>query len=214
MSTPRHSTIVAYAALFVALGGTATAAGIAANSVGSSQIRNGSVQRADLAKTARPTTRAGIRAVVTDTMTSGDVLNALSTAVEGDPGKPGAKGDVGVAGPQGDQGAKGDAGAQGDRGPQGETGGAWGFGRIAAGPASGSVSGVTYTHPATGLYCLDPVRATQAVAVTPEGDAATDRLASATHNPSSGPCSGHEWVVAIGTVGGALVDHAFYVTVN
>src|SRR4051794_34880579 len=49
--TAKHSTIAAYVALFVSLGGTGYAATqIAANSVGSAQIRNGSVTQRDLAK--------------------------------------------------------------------------------------------------------------------------------------------------------------------
>jgi hypothetical protein len=105
MHLPRHSTVAAYAALFVALGGTSYAAiKLPANSVGSREIRNSSVQRTDLAKTARPPSRARIASVVSDTMTSQDVLSALSAAVQG---QPGAKGDTGPTGPAGPQGAPG-----------------------------------------------------------------------------------------------------------
>jgi hypothetical protein len=102
MHLPRHSTIAAYAALFIALGGTAGAAvTIKRNSVGSAQIRDRSVAVRDLSRTARPPTRAHIAAVVSDTMTSQDVLSALSTAVHGE------KGDAGPAGPAGSQGKPG-----------------------------------------------------------------------------------------------------------
>lgn len=102
MRLPRHSTIVAYLALFAALGGSATAAtALKRNSVGSAQIRNGSVHVSDLAKSARPLTKARIASVVTDTMTSQQVLDALSGAVRGQNGAPGAKGDTGAQGAQG-----------------------------------------------------------------------------------------------------------------
>lgn len=215
---PRHSTIAAYVALFAALatGGASAATALKPNSVGSSQIRNGAVTRADLARTARPPSRARIAAVVQDTMTSQDVLQALSGAVQGQPGSQGGKGDTGpqgAPGSSGQAGPQGQRGPQGDRGPQGEVGGAWGAGRIPA-AASGSVSGITFTHPQTGIYCLDPVRATQAAIAQPEGDAASDRLAFVTHTPATGPCAGHEWIVALATTAGAMVDHPFYVIVD
>lgn len=111
---PRHSTIVAYAALFAALGGTATAAtALKANSVGarqiqtaavrSGEIKDRSVQTRDLAPPARPQTRGQVRALVESTMTSSEVLSALSTAVKGEPGPAGP---AGPAGPQGTPGVQ------------------------------------------------------------------------------------------------------------
>lgn len=107
---PHHSTIAAYAALVVAIGGgaTATAAGLSRNSVGTTQIRDRSVHVRDLARTARPPSRARIASVVTDTMTSQDVLSALSGAVKGTKGD---KGDAGTPGAPGAQGPSGVAGA-------------------------------------------------------------------------------------------------------
>lgn len=105
MRTPRHSTVVAYVALFAALGGSATAATqLKRNSVGTAQIRNGSVHVSDLARSARPLTKARIAQAVTDQMTSSEVLAALSTAVKGQ------KGDAGPSGPQGGQGPQGPQG--------------------------------------------------------------------------------------------------------
>jgi len=82
---------VALLALFVALGGTAAAAGTALvprNSVGSAQVINGSLQKRDLA----------LR-----------TIHALH----------GAKGPRGLTGAQGEQGLKGDKGDTGSTGPQG-----------------------------------------------------------------------------------------------
>jgi hypothetical protein len=85
---------VALLALFVALGGTAAAAGtalVARNSVGSAQVINGSLQRRDLAL---------------------GTIHALH-------GARGPRGLTGAKGAQGEQGPKGDKGDTGSTGPQG-----------------------------------------------------------------------------------------------
>jgi hypothetical protein len=77
---PRHPTVVAYLALFVALGGSSYAAvQLSRNSVKSKHIANGQVKRADLARKARV-------------------------------GRPGPAGAPGAQGPEGSQGPKGDPG--------------------------------------------------------------------------------------------------------
>jgi hypothetical protein len=91
---------IALLALFLALGGTALAAGNALlpkNSVGSAQVVNGSLQKADL---------------------SGKAVKAL----KGNRGLRGAQGTPGPAGPQGAAGAQGPAGPQGPGGARGATG--------------------------------------------------------------------------------------------
>jgi hypothetical protein len=102
-----YSNVVATLALIAAVGGGATAgaAALHRNSVGTAQIRDRSVQVRDLARTARPPSRARIASVVTDTMTSSDVLSALSTAVRGEPGAQGPAGAPGAQGPSGVVGA-------------------------------------------------------------------------------------------------------------
>jgi hypothetical protein len=88
---------VALLALFFALGGTAFAAGgklLPKNSVGSAQVVNGSLQKADLA---------------------GKAVKAL----KGNRGLRGTQGTPGAAGPQGPQGPQGAQGAQGIQGPPG-----------------------------------------------------------------------------------------------
>ena len=93
---PKHSTVAAYLALFIALGGTSYAATklpknsvgasqIRANGVGSSEVKNGSLRKADFRASDLP---------------------------------------VGPAGAQGPKGDKGDRGLQGERGPIGNVGAA------------------------------------------------------------------------------------------
>jgi hypothetical protein len=102
---PKHSTVAAYLALFLALGtgGASAATALRANSVGTKQIRNGSVRMADLAQSARPSKSSPLfRSAVTDVVSTSDVLASLAGAVKGqpgDPGAPGAQGATGVAGP-------------------------------------------------------------------------------------------------------------------
>jgi hypothetical protein len=86
---------IALLALFFALGGTAFAAGgklLPKNSVGSAQVVNGSLQKADL---------------------SGKAVKAL----KGNRGLKGAQGTPGAAGPQGPAGPAGPQGIQGPPGP-------------------------------------------------------------------------------------------------
>jgi len=109
---PRHSTVVAYLALFVALGGTSYAAiKLPANSVGSREIKQRSVQTSDLALNARLTKnnkvfRSAVTDVVLDPNTQA-VVDALKGAVKGE------KGDAGTTGPAGPAGAQGAAGVSG-----------------------------------------------------------------------------------------------------
>jgi hypothetical protein len=94
---PRHSTVAAYLALFIALGGTSYAAvklpknsvgatQIKANAVGSSEVKNGSLTKSDFKTSSIPA------------------------------GPAGAQGPQGIQGPQG---LKGDKGNQGDKGTVG-----------------------------------------------------------------------------------------------
>ena len=111
ISRPARQHILALLALSVALSGSGYAAYAAAsnlaprNSVGSAQVINGSLQKADLSAKA-------------------------FAALEGAPGAGGIQGPAGSAGTPGSQGPKGDAGAPGAPGQPGEPGP-----RGAAGPA-------------------------------------------------------------------------------
>jgi hypothetical protein len=103
----RHA--VALLALFVALSGSSYGAYAAAtkllpkNSVGSAQVINGSLQKADLSKK----TFAALKG---------------SRGAQGVPGSAGPAGLPGPQGPKGDTGAAGAAGQQGAQGTQGPTG--------------------------------------------------------------------------------------------
>lgn len=107
-----YSNVVATIALIAALGGgTAVAAThLAKGSVGSRELKDRGVAVRDLATNARPPSRARIAQVATETVTTGEVLDALKGAVQGIAGRDGAQGPQGPAGPQGPQGAPGIAG--------------------------------------------------------------------------------------------------------
>ena len=101
-----HATVVAYLALFVALGGT----GYAAITITSKNVRNGTLISADLKNNAA--------------VKSADVVNGTLLAtdfkagqlVAGAPGPQGSPGPQGAPGPQGDKGESGGQGLKGDPG--------------------------------------------------------------------------------------------------
>ena len=146
---PSHATIVAYLALFVALGGTSVAAvslqrgsvtgkHVARNAITSPKVKNGSLRAVDF--------RAG------------DLPRA--TGIPGAVGPPGASGSPGGAGPAGPAGPTGRAGSSGTDGEPG-TPGADGTARAYAlvehngtlvAPKTKNVASVT--HPSTGTYCV------------------------------------------------------------
>lgn len=98
---PSHATLVAYAALFIALGGVSYAAAILPkNSVGSKQIKSKSVKGSDLAN----------NAVSSPKVKDGSLLSkdfAPGQLVSGDPGPQGPKGDPGTNGTDGATGPAG-----------------------------------------------------------------------------------------------------------
>jgi hypothetical protein len=105
--------LVAYLALFVALGGTSYAAGsklLPRNSVGSAQVINRSLLAGDFKKGQLPRGAPGTRGV---------------DGARGADGSPGAQGPAGTSGAPGSQGAKGATGATGP----------------ATGPAGGDLTG-------------------------------------------------------------------------
>jgi hypothetical protein len=106
----RHITpsfVLSLVALFVALGGSSYAAvKLKANSVGSREIRNGSITLSDMNKSIRPSKSNKLfRAAVVDTVT--DPASGVQINVQSEPG---------IVGPQG---AAGAAGATGAAGPSG-----------------------------------------------------------------------------------------------
>jgi len=88
MRRPRHSTVVAYLALFVALSGSA----YAAVKIGSKQIKDNSVRSRDIKN---------------KTIAVKDISNPARKSLRGQKGPPGAAGSQGAAGAPGDQGPAG-----------------------------------------------------------------------------------------------------------
>jgi hypothetical protein len=115
--------VMSMIAVTIALGGTSYAAGLARNSVGSTQIKTGAVQNSDL----------GANAV-----TSPKVKNGSLRAEDFAAGQlaAGTKGDSGPKGATGDQGTKGDKGDKGDSGPKGDKGDTGASGLAGAGLAT------------------------------------------------------------------------------
>lgn len=106
MKRPRHHTVAAYLALFTALGGTGYAATkLPRNSVGSTQIRDGSVHSADLTRSLRPVTPT--RPTPGPTGTTGSAGPPGLSGPAGQNGANGANGAAGLPGAQGPQGAAG-----------------------------------------------------------------------------------------------------------
>lgn len=114
MRIPSPTTAIALAALTLSVGGGSAVAAskLTANSVGSREIRDRSIQVRDLAPTARiDASNRVLRQAVVDTIT--DPATNLNITVHGEKGD---KGD------RGDQGAPADPGPQGAVGPQGAPG--------------------------------------------------------------------------------------------
>ena len=117
MRLPAHNTLAAYAALFIALGGTSYAAvALDANSVGSREIKPRSIRTADLHPSARSMSKARVAQTVQDVLA--DPTTQVNIHVVGEKGD---KGDT-VAGPKGDTGRAGDPGTNGAQGAQGQQG--------------------------------------------------------------------------------------------
>lgn len=221
MKRPSHATIVAYLGLSVALGGTATAAGvIPVNSVGSKQIRNGSVRVADLAPSARGVSRARLRqeivAVVTDPATN---VNIKVSGEKGDPGASvtgpaGARGADGasVEGPRGSTGEQGAPGSTGAAGPPGDL---RAFGHVktardGSGALDGStIQGTTVTHPGVGVYCVSSnAGALTSLVVTPDGGNATSFVTPPGDTSVTAACPSGRFTVGIVQAQG--VDTGFF----
>ena len=234
-----YSNAVATLALFIALGGTSYAAveldkdsvgaeHIKRSAVRSSEIRNGSVGAQDLSRDLRrnvPTSKKAFAAAVEESMTTQQVLSALSGAVRGEPGLKGDKGDKGdpgaagrdgAAGAQGATGAPGPKGDRGEKGERGTPGGAQAYAYVNEDGTTNPASGMVVTRPAAGIYCVnvvDDITATVAVA-TPEGVGASDRRAHVQRSPG-GACGTAEFQVATSLAhAGGTSDQPFFVIVT
>ena len=127
---PSAAMVVSLIALFMALGGTSYAAlKLPKNSVGSAQVINGSLQKADLAKT----TAAALKG---NAGPQGAQGTSGPQGAVGAAGPAGATGTAGAAGPAGAIGPPGATGPIGPTGPTGPTGPAGGAGFAASGPVT------------------------------------------------------------------------------
>jgi hypothetical protein len=124
----RYANVTATMALIVALGGSA----YAANTIRSSDIKNGQVKQVDLANNA---------------VTSGKVRNGTLLSKDFKSGQL----------PSGPRGSTGATGANGPKGDAGAPGSALAFGRVLAGgtlDAGKTKDVVVDAHPLVGRYCL------------------------------------------------------------
>ena len=148
---PSHATVVAYLALFIALGGVSYAAVVLpSNSVGTQQIKPGAVKASDLGKNAVKT---------------GNVKNGSLLSSDFKPGQlpavaPGAPGPQGATGAQGTPGAAGAVGAVGAAGTPGAVR-AYGVMKSDGTLVAQRSKGVTISKLAlfTGQYCINPTAA-------------------------------------------------------
>jgi hypothetical protein len=196
LSRPRHGTVVAYVALFAALGGTSYAAAqLPRNSVGTSQIRNSAVTGAKIAS---------------GTITSSDVRNGSLTASDFRSGSL----------PQGPAGPAGPAGAQGPAGAPG-SGAAIAFGNVNANGqvdpnTSQTMSTANITHNVQGVYCIGGLpQNPRNVQVTAQNSFNGPVLGMATLGVSNGCPNGTQASIALTQlVTGAAVNNAFFVSID
>ena len=134
MRRPSHGTVVAYLALFVALGGTSVAAvTIARNAVVSSSIKDGQVKTADLGANAVTSAKVKAGSLLASDLKAGELPAAI-------PGPQGPAGGTGAAGPAGTPGAKGEPGTPGADGTNGTNGVNGAATRVRASKTAGDVT--------------------------------------------------------------------------
>src|SRR5215207_1083677 len=135
MRTHLRSNLVAYLALFVALGGTSYAAGaLPRNSVGDKQIKAGAVRSSEVKD----------RSLLAKDFK----LGQLPSGAAGAPGAPGAPGRTGPAGAPGAPGGMGVPGVKGDTGPT--YGAQSATGETPGSPATANVASVDLERPGPG----------------------------------------------------------------
>jgi hypothetical protein len=143
----RHlrANLVAYLALFVALGGTSyAAASLPRNSVGATQLRSNAVTSSKVKNRSLTTSDLSPKAI---TSLRGKAGAPGTAGAAGAPGAIGTEGPIGPQGAAGPQGTAGSQGPKGDRGDAGVTVAGW-AGSVGAGPlpSDGIVSDLARTH--------------------------------------------------------------------
>lgn len=120
---PSTAHVTAGLALFIALGGTSYAAGsLAANSVGSTQIKASAVKSSELAKNAVTSVKVKDGSLLKSDFKAGELPTQSSQVLPGEKGAQGPQGEKGDKGEKGETGAKGDTGASGEPGTNGAPG--------------------------------------------------------------------------------------------
>lgn len=220
MRIPSHTTLAAYGALFLALGGTSYAAmQTPAGSITTRDLHNGAVTRAKLAKNVRiqrndATFKKMVATDVTTTMTSDQVLTALADAVKG---QPGIQGDQGPSGPPGASGANGANGAPGPKGDPGVPGAAPAAARIASdGTVVWSSTGTVQAAKIGDAYCirLQNGGLSSGVVTLDDNGVYTDQ---AFVKPASNTCAGYDLQVSVVNVSGGNVSatsHGFSISLD
>ncbi|MDP9306922.1 MAG: hypothetical protein M3P15_01280 [Actinomycetota bacterium] len=168
---------VAYLALFFALGGTSFAAvnALPKNSVGSPQIKNGAIQKVDIAKR---------------------TISALR-------GLRGLRGLTGATGAAGATGATGAAGAQGPKGDTGAPGSALAYAEVTAGGTLianrfKNIAQSNVTSPSGGVVCFSGLSFTPSnVQATRQGSSADPGVANYLMGPAGGCPGGTQVSVTI-----------------
>jgi hypothetical protein len=169
------ATVISLIALFVALGGTSVAAvsAVAKNSVGSSQVINGSLGTIDLSAKAKKALKGN----------------------RGARGPAGAKGATGATGATGAIGPAGPAGAAGAAGATGPAGTAIAYAYVKAdgtvdASRSKNITNANITKEATSAYCFRNLPFTFAVATaTAEISGVRPKAAAMVAIPATGDCS-------------------------
>jgi hypothetical protein len=117
LSRLNHTTVIAYLALFVALGGSAYAAGL----ITGDDIAKNAIAKKHIKADAVRSGKVKDRSLLAEDFKAGQ-LPAGATGPQGPQGLAGAKGDKGDAGDAGAAGAAGAKGDKGDKGDEGENG--------------------------------------------------------------------------------------------
>ena len=186
----RHSTAVAYLALFAALGGSA----YAAVTVTGKNIKDGTVTGKDVKNRSLGTSKLSKTALSSLTSRPGPA------GPNGEKGAPGPTGPSGPAGPQGEPGPAGAQGAPGPAGPQGPSGPDaqvasihvnFDGSALAATPGATSAAGEM-----SGIYCINLPFAPVAGTVTSDPSSAGFPIASV-RIPGDASCPGFDATILI-----------------
>ena len=192
-----HATVVAYLALFVALGGSAFAA---------VQLSKGQVKGKHIAK----------NAVTSAKVKNGSLLSKDFRAGQLPAGPQGAQGSQGQQGAQGAPGPQGPKGDTGPTGGQGEPGTARGFAHVSAdGNVTGSSKNVAgAVKVGAGMYCVHFTFGTPTNLTATVSSNFGEIVTYANGGPCPGGGSTYNATVYTANSSGATADRPFYIVGN